>query len=41
LLAAVNADPANPTLNPIGDAVDGTRAQLGAAWPYGDLPKRR
>ena len=40
LNAALDADPANAVLDLIRDAVDGARAQFGAAWPYGEGPKR-
>ena len=40
LIAALDADPANPALDPIRDAVDGARAQLGGDWTYGNGPKR-
>jgi hypothetical protein len=40
LIAALNADPTNPALDPIRDAIDQARAQMGDAWPYGDGPSR-
>jgi hypothetical protein len=40
LIAALDAQPANAALDPIRDAVDGARAQLGGDWPYGDGPRR-
>ncbi|MBU6408706.1 MAG: tetratricopeptide repeat protein, partial [Alphaproteobacteria bacterium] len=40
LISALDADLANPALDPIRDAVDQARAQLGEAWAYGDGPRR-
>jgi hypothetical protein len=40
LIAALNADPANPALDPIRDAIDEACAQMGKAWMYGDGPTR-